>query len=179
MTMSDTFRPLLARSDDPRPKLMAGCPRCKEPLISTFERPKKEFHCMGCGAWIESLSPIPIDPKENQERHDELKAMFDAGLRRTIMNERTRILVILEGRPDNYMSSKEAAIRNVQTILQAHIPQYNPRCEDTSVFTRQQRNDNKALLLLAQIYHNQPLLDHVGKDAIVELFDGIVPKVNE
>ena len=49
--------------------------------MSTFERPQKEFHCLVCGAWVEFLSPVPIDPEANQVRHDELRARFDAGER--------------------------------------------------------------------------------------------------
>ena len=75
------FRPLLAAPDDPRPRPMAGCPRCKEPLMSTFERPGKEFHCLCCGAWVEFLAPRPIDAAEHQARHDELRSRFDAGER--------------------------------------------------------------------------------------------------
>ena len=79
--MTDKFRPLLAAPGDQRPAPMAGCPVCREPLMSTFERQGKEFHCLVCGAWVEFLRPTPIDPSTNQARHDELRARFDAGER--------------------------------------------------------------------------------------------------
>lgn len=89
--MTDKFRPLLAHPSDPRPRPMAGCPECREPLISTFERPKKEFHCLVCGRWWAFLSPVPIDPEENKARYEELLARFEAGERGPIKFEESEV----------------------------------------------------------------------------------------
>lgn len=57
----------------------ACCPVDGEPLISTFERPKKEFVCIVCGAYWEFLQPhgSPETP-ELQARYEELLAQFKA-----------------------------------------------------------------------------------------------------
>lgn len=62
---------------------MAMCPQCREVLVATFERPKKEFLCLGCGEWWEFLQPLaaPATP-ERLARAEELKAMFRAGIRK-------------------------------------------------------------------------------------------------
>jgi len=62
---------------------MAMCPRCREVLVSTFERPHKEFLCLGCGEWWEFLQPLPADPTpERLERAEELDALFRSGVRK-------------------------------------------------------------------------------------------------
>ena len=71
----------------PGPAPMACCPYDGAPLMSTFERPKKEFHCMICGRWLEFLQPTRGDAATLQERHDELRVRFDAGERGPITEE--------------------------------------------------------------------------------------------
>lgn len=61
---------------------MACCPKCAEPLVCTFERPKKEFHCLGCGSWWEWLQPHGKQvTDELQARCDEITRRFRAGER--------------------------------------------------------------------------------------------------
>jgi hypothetical protein len=60
----------------------AGCPSCREPLISTFEVRKKEFVCVVCGDYFEFLSPVRLgESPEIEARYNALKAQFDAGVR--------------------------------------------------------------------------------------------------
>lgn len=60
----------------------AGCPKCAEPLIGTFEVPQKEFVCIICGTYYAFLSPMPLDvTPERDARYAELKALFDKGVR--------------------------------------------------------------------------------------------------
>ena len=58
---------------------MACCPRCGEPLVSTFERAHYEFVCVACEpqTWWEFLQPVgkPETP-ELQARHDDLRAQY-------------------------------------------------------------------------------------------------------
>ena len=63
---------------------MACCPKagCGEPLIATFEMPKKEFYCMGCETYWEFLQPKGAVPSPYLDaRHDELRELFDEGER--------------------------------------------------------------------------------------------------
>lgn len=56
----------------------ATCPNDGEPVISTFEFPKKEFVCVVCG-WLGGfLDPVPNTTDDLQARHDELQAQYDA-----------------------------------------------------------------------------------------------------
>jgi hypothetical protein len=67
---------------DERKASRACCPKCSEPLICTFERPYKEFHCLGCGAWWEFLQPSRRPNSDAlDERYAELLARFKAGER--------------------------------------------------------------------------------------------------
>lgn len=63
----------------------AVCLTDGEPLILTFERPKKEFCCLICGRWYEYLEPrpAPVETPELAARLEELKARWDAGERPT------------------------------------------------------------------------------------------------
>lgn len=57
---------------------MAGCHACNEPLVLTFEFPKKEFICVECGRLYEFFGPKPLDwTPERQTRHDELAEQYD------------------------------------------------------------------------------------------------------
>lgn len=68
--------------DKSKPRPYAGCPRDREPLISTIERRGAEFLCMVCGGWFGFLAPTPIEPTpEVDARYAELQARFDAGER--------------------------------------------------------------------------------------------------
>jgi len=92
------------------------------------------------------------------------------------MADRVEVIVSVELHPDEYMSSEEQAIANVATILNAHIPMYYPLTSDTASYRRYGKKQGNALELLAQIFWNQPLLDGVAKVAIMDFFDGDVPK---
>lgn len=62
---------------------MAMCPSCGEVLVATFERPKKEFLCLGCGEWWEFLQPRAAEATpERLARAEELREMFKAGIRK-------------------------------------------------------------------------------------------------
>lgn len=68
---------LMNRDEPP----MACCPEDGEPLISTFRYPGAEFVCMVCGNRLGFLSPTPkTNTPELQARHDQLRALFDAGV---------------------------------------------------------------------------------------------------
>lgn len=59
----------------------ACCPNDGEPLMSTFRYPGAEFVCMVCGNRLGFLSPTPkTNTPELQARHDQLRALFDAGV---------------------------------------------------------------------------------------------------
>jgi hypothetical protein len=58
---------------------MAGCHRCDEPLVLTFEFPKKEFICVECGQLYEYFGPKRLTwTPERQARHDELAERYKA-----------------------------------------------------------------------------------------------------
>ena len=61
----------------------ACCPHCGGVLISTFERPQKEWHCMKCGAWLEWLAARSSDRDQDElaQEYEKLKAAFDLGER--------------------------------------------------------------------------------------------------
>jgi hypothetical protein len=92
------------------------------------------------------------------------------------MEDRAEVVVSVMLKADGYMSTEEQAINNVKTIIEAHIPQYDPKCSDTSSFKRTVKVSGNALELLARIYHNQPLLDIVAREAIKDLFGDYVPE---
>lgn len=58
------------------------CPHDRTPLVSTFERPGSEWHCLACGRYLEllaahSAAPVP----ELVRRADQLAGLFAAGER--------------------------------------------------------------------------------------------------
>lgn len=58
---------------------MAGCHHCDEPLVLTFEFPKKEFICVECGALYEFFGPKRLTwTPERQARHDALAERYNA-----------------------------------------------------------------------------------------------------
>lgn len=60
----------------------AGCPTCREPLMSTLEQPQNEFYCMTCKRYLPFLRPVSLgESAEVESRHAELRARFDAGER--------------------------------------------------------------------------------------------------
>jgi hypothetical protein len=76
-TAAATAMDLIGRKKAP----MAICPSDGEPLISTFKYPGAEFVCMVCGGLLGFLAPTPKEvTPELQQRHDELRAKFDAGV---------------------------------------------------------------------------------------------------
>jgi hypothetical protein len=67
---------LMGRKEPP----MAMCRRCpNEPVVSTFEMPGAEFHCVVCGEWIGFLDPRPEPATpELEARLEEHKATYAA-----------------------------------------------------------------------------------------------------
>lgn len=66
---------------------LALCPRCEEPLISTFAFPGSEFFCICCGAKVTFLGPKRgdgDDPKL-QARYEELEAEWDENVGSKLM----------------------------------------------------------------------------------------------
>lgn len=80
---------------------------------------------------------------------------------------------------DTYMSSENKVRFNIQTILDAHIPQYNPQVKDVSSIKANLVNNSQRVtdlqVLLARIYHNQDI-DGTAKMAIEDTFGGVVPR---
>lgn len=63
-------------------KPMAGCPNCREPLVSSLETKFKEWVCVACGEWWEYLSPVSLPwTTELDERYTELKYLYIRGVR--------------------------------------------------------------------------------------------------
>jgi len=66
--------------DERRERPFACCPRCGEPLVSTFEFRKKEWVCVACPAvwdWLSARAGA-VSP-EMQARYDEHKKRYDTG----------------------------------------------------------------------------------------------------
>lgn len=70
---------LIGRQRKGEPPPMATCPRDGEPLISTFEQPGAEFHCVVCHGWFGFLAPVPAEATpELEARHAELQQRYEA-----------------------------------------------------------------------------------------------------
>lgn len=82
---------------DRRESPFAVCPNDGDVLVSTFERPGKEWHCLTCGEWWEWLQAftVPATP-ERAARADVVLDRFKAGER----GQRTCKVAVVAARPE-------------------------------------------------------------------------------